>query len=210
MPPSFMDHALKDLLGLEASNLSVERGKAKPPTAKMMVSFMTRAFRRCTQDARLVVLALDDLHNADEFSWKVIRELFENTNNLLIIGTTYPEDEGNMQVEPDFWNNLNTTYKDANSFFKLELGPLNREEITSMIMKTLALRRKEVKDDVLEGVSIQSGGLPHFVNEILEHVKQQMVLDPDFEIGDVSQRMTRARKCDLDSQSTHSFSPRCR
>jgi predicted ATPase len=70
----------------------------------------------------------------------------------------------------------------------MKLGSLNREEITSMIMKTLGLQRKEVKSDVLEGVAIQSGGMPHFVNEILEHVKRQMALDPDFEITDVSEQ----------------------
>ena len=56
-----------------------------------------------------------------------------------------------------------------------------------MIMKTLGLQRKEVKDELLEGVTIQSAGMPHFVNEILEHMKRQMALDPDFEISDVSE-----------------------
>ncbi len=186
MPPSFVDHILQSLLGLEKRTTGAPSVKSKPPAARTMITFMTRAFRRCTQDAKLVVVALDDLHEADEYSWKAIREIYETTQNVLFIGTTYPEDSRNMKVEDDFWRDLTKKHQRMGRFVTIGLGQLNRDEITLMIMKSLGLRRKEVKDDVLEGVSIQSGGLPHFVNEILEHVKRQMALDPDFEISDIS------------------------
>jgi predicted ATPase len=186
MPPFFVDHALHELLGVEREKSSQADTHSKRPSTKAMVSFMARAFKRCTQDAKLVVVALDDLHYADDLSWKVIREIFETTQNVLFIGTTYPASGRKLKVEEDFLRDLDQKHRDSERFVTMKLGCLDREEITQMIMKTLGLERKEVKDEVLEGVSIQSGGMPHFVNEILEHVKRQMAVDDDFEINDVS------------------------
>lgn len=186
MAPSFADHIMQSLLGLEKKTGSGTQLKSKPPSPKTMVSFMTRAFKRCTQDARLVVVALDDLHEADEYSWKAIREIYETTQNVLFICTTYPEDSRNLRIEDDFWRDLTKKHQKTGRFVTMGLEPLNREEITSMIMKSLGLRKKEVKNDVLQGVAIQSGGFPHFVNEILEYCKQQMAEDPDFEISDLT------------------------
>ena len=189
MPSAFVDHAIHNLLGIERP-VTHSPSKMKPPSSKTMVSFMSRAFKRCTQDARLVVIALDDLHHADEFSWKVLREIFETSQNVLMIGTMYTREACDLRVESDFWKELNSKHKATKRFVPMELGSLDREEITSMIMKTLGLQRKEVKDDVLEGITIQSGGMPHFVNEILEHVKRQIAVDPDFEISDVSESLS--------------------
>ena len=186
MSPSFIEHALQSLLGVDGSGQSGnEVAKVKPPTAKMMVSFMARAFRRCTQDTKLVVVALDDLHHADDLSWKVIREIYETAKNVLFIGTSYPTDTCKLKVEQDFWDAMNHIYCEDNRFVSMTLGSLGKEEVASMIMKMLGLQRKEVKADLLEGVTIQSGGMPHFVNEILEHIKRQMAVDIDFEISEV-------------------------
>ena len=188
MPSSFVDHALHDLLGVERKGPSKATGTQKPPPTKMMVSFLSRAFKRCTQDARLVVIALDDLHNADEFSWMVIQDIFETAQNVLIIGATYPQESYQLKVQPEFMRALTEKHAANKRFVSMDLHSLNREEITSMIMKTLGLQRKEVKDDVLEGITIQSGGMPHFVNEILGFIKRQIAVNADFEMSDVSCR----------------------
>lgn len=186
MSTSFIEHALQSILGVDGSGHSEkELAKVKPPPAKTMVSFMARAFRRCTQDTKLVVVALDDLHHADDLSWKVIREIFETAHNVLFIGTSYPTDTCKLKIDQDFWDALNNVHKKENRFVSMTLGSLNKEEVASMIMKMLGFQRKEVKADLLEGVTIQSGGMPHFVNEILEHIKRQMAVDIDFEISDV-------------------------
>ena len=183
MSPAFVEYALRDLLGVDG--FKGTGSEIKPQSPKQMISFMARVFKACTQHARLVVVALDDLQNADELSWKVIKEIFETTRNVLLIGATYPLDLCDLKVEPDFWKCLTETHI-GDRFVSMKLTCLNKDEITSMIMKTLGLHRKEVKADLLEGVSIQSGGMPHFVNEILEYMKRQMSLDEDFEISDVS------------------------
>jgi hypothetical protein len=132
------------------------------------------------------VVALDGLHEADEYSWKAIREIYETTQNVLFIGTCLPEEFRTMKVDQEFWGDLTNIHKRVGRFITIGLEPLSRDEITLMIMKSLGLREKEVKGDVLDGITIQSGGLPHFVSEILEFVKRQMAEDPEFEISDLS------------------------
>jgi hypothetical protein len=186
MPPSFLEHALHFLLGIERPKTEGKDTIVKPPPPKSMVSFMARAFKRCTQDYKLVVVALDDIHHADELSWKVLREIFETSQNVLVIGTSYPTTTCKLKADPDFWAALDQEHRQSGRFASIELGCLNKEEVAIMIMKTLGLQRNEVNEDLLHGVTIQSGGMPHFVNEILEYMKRQMVVDPDFEIDDVS------------------------
>jgi Cdc6-like AAA superfamily ATPase len=181
MPSSFIDHALSHLLGLKQE----AKSKAKPPPPKIMISFLARAFKVCTQDARLVVLALDDLHHADDMSWKVIQQIFETAPNVLVIGTTYPTDNCKLNIDKAFFEELKTKHA-GKRFVSQSMKPLTKEETTLMIMKTLGLQKKEVKADLLAGVTIQSGGMPHFVNEILEQVKRQMAIDEDFEISDMT------------------------
>ena len=93
-----------------------------------------------------------------------------------------------LKVQPEFMRALTEKHAANKRFVSMDLHSLNREEITSMIMKTLGLQRKEVKDDVLEGITIQSGGMPHFVNEILGFIKRQIAVNADFEMSDVSCR----------------------
>lgn len=186
MSPSFVDHILQSLLGLDKRTQEGEKAKSRPPSPRVLTSFMVRAFKRCTQDARLVVVALDGLHEADEFSWNAIKEIYETTHNVLFIGTSLPKESRSMKIDATFLNNLTNKYQRDGRFLTVELKPLSRDEITLMIMKSLGLRRKELKKDVLDGITIQSGGLPHFVNEILEFVKRQVAEDPEFEISDLS------------------------
>ena len=41
-----------------------------------MVGTMAKVFRRCVQNVKVVMLALDDAHQCDEGSWMVLQELF--------------------------------------------------------------------------------------------------------------------------------------
>lgn len=185
MTPTFVDYALSELLGVELTQIS-NSGQNGPPTTKEMVNFLAKAFRLCTRDSKLVVLALDDIHYVDEFSWRVIQHLFAEANNILFVGAVDSASIDDLKIDPDFWEDLDGRYRTEKRFTTMKLGHLSREDILSMIMKSLGLRRKDVPDDVLDGVAIQSGGMPHFVNEILENVKKEMALDDDFELGDMT------------------------
>jgi tetratricopeptide (TPR) repeat protein len=185
MTPTFVDYALSELLGVELTQIS-NSGQNGPPSTKEMVTFLAKAFRLCTRDSKLVVLALDDVHYVDEFSWRVIQQLFTEENNILFVGAVDSGSIGDLKIDPDFWEDLDSRFRAEKRFATMKLGHLSREDILSMIMKSLGLRRKDVPDDVLEGVAIQSGGMPHFVNEILENVKKEMAADDDFELGDMT------------------------
>jgi len=152
-PSGFVDHVLHYLSGKGAGKSAV--GKA--PSMKAMVSFMTRAFRRCTQETKLVVVALDDVQYIDEMTWKVLRQVFEGCDNLLLICAFDLSRSRDLKVESDFWHVLNKKYRPAGHFVPMELGGLGKEEITVMTMKTLGLQREELSPDLLNEILIQSG-----------------------------------------------------
>jgi tetratricopeptide (TPR) repeat protein len=187
MSPSFVDYALTELLGVELTQQSTGN-RFKLPSTDEMVGFLAKAFRLCTRDSKLVILALDDIQHADEYSWRVIQELFLHEQNILFVGaanSASASSEG-LRIEPEFWEELNGKFLAAKRFSTMKLGSLSREDVTSMIMKTLGIRRKDVPDHIVDGVTIQSGGMPHFVNEILRNVQTEMAADEDFEIGDMT------------------------
>jgi tetratricopeptide (TPR) repeat protein len=186
MRPSFVDYALSELLGIDMPDKVSKESFQTIPSTEKMVTFLAQAFRLCTQGSNLVILALDDLHYADEYSWKVIQQLFLKETNILFIGAINFSSIEDLRVDQEFWKHLDEKYRAENRFVDMKLGHLNRDEITNMIMKTLGIRRKEVPDDVLDGVAIQTGGMPHFVNEILEKVKRQISTDDDFELADMT------------------------
>lgn len=170
-PSGFVDHLLHHLNG---KGTSVDRNATgKAPSMKSMVSFLSRAFIRCTQETKLVVVALDDVHQIDEMSWKVLRQVFEGTANVLMICAFDLSRSRDLKVESDFWQVLNTKYRPSGHFVPIELGGLGKEEITQMTMKTLGLQREEISSDLLNEVLIQSGGMPHFANEFLEMIKRR-------------------------------------
>jgi hypothetical protein len=185
MSPTFVDYALSELLGVELTQIC-DSGLSGPPSTEEMVAFLAKAFRLCTRDSKLVVLALDDVHHVDEFSWRVIEQLFTEEMNIFFIATVDSASISELNINPDFRNELDSCCSVEKRFITMKLGQLSRECILSMIMKSLGLRRKDVPDDVLDGVTIQSGGMPHFVNEILENVKKEMAIDEDFELADMT------------------------
>ena len=159
-PSAYVDHVLHHLSG-KGSGKSLN-GKA--PSMKAMVSFMERAFRRCTQETKLVVVALDDVQYIDEMTWKVLRQVFEGCSNVLMVCAFDLSRSRDLKVEADFWQVLNQKYRPSGHFVPMELGGLGKEEITVMTMKTLGLHREEIPADLLNEILIQSGGMPHFAN----------------------------------------------
>ncbi|KAL3919907.1 MAG: hypothetical protein SGILL_003519 [Bacillariaceae sp.] len=185
MTPTFVDYALSELLGVELTQISTPSQNC-PSSTEEMVSFLSKAFRLCTRDSKLVILALDDVHYVDEYSWNVVEQLFKQENNILFVGAVDSSSIKDLRIDEKFWYALDGQHRIEKRFETMKLGLLSRSDITSMIMKSLGLRRKDIPDDVLDGVTIQSGGLPCFVNEILENVKREMALDEDFELSDMT------------------------
>mmetsp|Transcript_56061 Transcript_56061/g.135728 ORF Transcript_56061/g.135728 Transcript_56061/m.135728 type:complete len:859 (-) Transcript_56061:120-2696(-) len=186
MQSSFVDYALRELLGVELVDEESKPSQVVPPPPDEMVEFLRRAFLLCSREAKLVIVALDDINLTDEYSWKVIQKLFLTDSNILFIATMDSQSSDSMNIDKKFWNDLNDKYTSQERYETIKIGVMKRDEIASMVMKSLGLRRKNVPEDFLDGLTIQSGGMPYFVSDVLEMVKKQMESVEDFDLGDTA------------------------
>jgi class 3 adenylate cyclase len=160
----------------EIKSLSV-RSKAAAAAISEMSSFIAQIFRTCSREASLMLIAIDDIHHADTASWQVLRYLFENLDNILIIGTNYATSNYTLHIDKSFAEALNSAYLDNGRFVNIELGPLSQAELELLTMKTLGLQSDEVSPQTLSEVVNQSGGSPHFASKILKDIKERMAGD---------------------------------
>mmetsp|Transcript_14864 Transcript_14864/g.20999 ORF Transcript_14864/g.20999 Transcript_14864/m.20999 type:complete len:1620 (-) Transcript_14864:2986-7845(-) len=177
-PPEFIELVGHHLLGIDMETLTMLQGgkktKGKPPSPQATVNFMAQAFQMCTKKASLVVIALDDVHQMDEMSWKVLQKLFITSRNLLIVCTSRPQtSQCKLSVDETFWNDLNHRYLEQKRFLPIKLPPLCKEDIRTMIATELKVEESEIADRFHDDVFSQSGGMPHFAIEILENVKRK-------------------------------------
>lgn len=138
-----------------------------------LTSQMARVIMTCVKSSDLLVMAVDDSQEVDEMSWKVLRILFERAGNVLVICTARPLKAHSLNIEESFWNELMTRYRLDNRFFYMELKPLSRREMQSMVEKTLGLSAAQVNPQLVDNVLKQSRGMPHIANEILESIQRQ-------------------------------------
>jgi hypothetical protein len=138
-----------------------------------LASQMARAIMKFIEATHLLVVAVDDIHEVDEMSWRVLRIIFETAGNVLIICTARPLQLHTLNIEESFWNDLMTRYRLENRFVSMELKPLSRKEMQSMVEKTLRLSAAQVNQQLVDDVLNQSRGMPHIANEILESIQRQ-------------------------------------
>lgn len=172
-PAAFEELVGHHLLGVEYKPRDSFSNRVKGSNMKSLVVFMAKAFKRCTQEASLVVVALDDVHNMDEMSWKVVQELFDTTSNILFLCTSRPLSTYRLLVGDEFWHELNGKYKAEDRFQIMTVERLQDSEVKTMIAKTLGLQEREISSTLLNDVLMQSNGMPHFANEILETMKRR-------------------------------------
>jgi len=171
-PPEFAELIGHHLLGIDIPTTKKQQVR-RLGGMKSLISFMTRAFLRCIQDASLVVVALDDIQYMDEMSWKVVQEIFETTENIMLISPTRGDAEFTLFIDRDFWGKLNDVHEMNMRFSLIRLDKLYEEEILHMIAKTLGLQTKDVSSKLHHNVLTQSQGMPLFANEILESMKRR-------------------------------------
>jgi class 3 adenylate cyclase len=99
-----------------------------------------------------IVLAFEDLHWADPTSLDLMHALAERGAQapLLIIATTRPEFRPPWRVNPHH--------------SAISLSPLDRAQVARMVYKLAS--RRALSQEVIEGVSERSGGVPLFVEEV--------------------------------------------
>jgi predicted ATPase len=180
-PPEFAEIVSQHLQLVTDMNTPAQddnsRSNEKATASSSLVSFMAKVFLRCTEESSLVLIALDNVHQTDEMSWKVIQELFETGTKLLIFCTSRPLSTYSLAVDKVFWSDLNDSYERKGRFVKFDLEPLSKEEVLSMIAMSVNVHEDEVSEDVLNDVFTQSGGMPQYVNELMETAKRHHSVD---------------------------------
>ena len=169
-PPEFMEVVGKRLLGLRSAvGPSTEN---KPPDLNKIVIFMADAFLRCTQHADLVLLALDDVHEMDEMSWKVVQLIFERSKNVLTFCGSRPPSTNPLAVDNTFWSELQGAYKECGRYIGISLGPFSEEDVREMIGQHLDIKADEIDSSFWRNVFTTSGGMPHYLSYVLETIKR--------------------------------------
>lgn len=166
-PEPVLQHSHYYLFGIDYDPM------LKPPSMRSIASFISMVVARCFDGINLGLIAIDDIDRTDLYSWKVLRQLFETTENILIIGTKSASADMTVRVEKDFWDGLNNFYSTNGRFAEIKLDRLNEDEIATMTMQVLGLQRKEVTQKLLDEVLVQSGGVPLFADKILGTIKAE-------------------------------------
>lgn len=167
-PTSFLEYTKALIFGDDQTQAEI-----LPELDASMVSTLTSAFKRCNSNLRLGVLAIDDAHQCDEASWLVFQELFESADNLLFMGTTSASNLVDMKINKIFLKDLEDKHAKDGRYHPIELGNLSREEVLQMIMKSMALQKSDVTDQMLDSVFKQSLGMPMVANDLITDLKEK-------------------------------------
>lgn len=166
-PNEFADLFARHVLGLANKDGEGDRAHIANFTIASSVTYLVKLFQRWIRHAQLAVLALDDVHFMDAISWQVVQKLLESTRNLFVVCTSRPISSYKLEVDTDFWEELNGKYKTEGRYAYMELYRLNTDEIRTMIAKRLNLDEQEIDESFHRDIFTQSGGMPAFAHEIL-------------------------------------------
>lgn len=144
-----------------------------PELDDSMITKLAAAFHRCIQNLKLCILAIDDAHQCDEASWLVFEELFQSSDNLLMIGTTSSTTIADMKINKQFMSQLEDVYAKVGRYHVMALNNLSKDEVTHMIMKSMALQKQQVTESILDSVYNQSLGMPLVANELITELKER-------------------------------------
>ncbi|KAL3763332.1 hypothetical protein ACHAW5_010999 [Stephanodiscus triporus] len=172
-PPEFMEVVGKRFLGIRGGNKDDSATQSESPTLQIqsVIKFMADAFIRCTKNANLVLLALDDVQWMDELSWKVVQTIFERAENVLILCGSRPP-SSSLTMDPIFFSDLQGQFQKEGRFFEISLAPLNESEVKDMIADTLKIMSDEIDASFSRNVFTTSGGMPHYLGYILDAIKR--------------------------------------
>jgi predicted ATPase len=171
-PAEFFEIAGRRLLGIHDLNTTDRKEAVHKSNMELIVDVMARAFIRCTAHADLVMMVLDDIHLLDELSWKVVKTLFEQANNLFLICASRPLKSYKIEVDPLFWAELHEVYTRELRFSNMFLTGLPEHEILHLISKRLGVRTSDIDRCFCVDLHAKSGGMPHFAVQMLDSIKR--------------------------------------
>ena len=127
---------------------------------------LVAAFLHCTGEYGLVLLSLDDVSGMDEMSWKILQRLYERASNLLVIATA--RNEFDLNINGDFWADLNEEGIDSGRFRHLRMAPMNLEDVEELVCKRLCKVPSDLDETISKTIQCQSRGNPLLACEILD------------------------------------------
>lgn len=132
-----------------------------------IASYVVNAFLNCTVSFDLVILALDEVANMDEMSWKIVELLFNNSQNMLILATTKHMDQAVMKASEDFWTQLHVEGVDSGHFKEISLDAIPQSDVEQLVANRLGQREREADPQVSRDVFMESGELPNITSELV-------------------------------------------
>jgi len=162
-PLEFVEVVGKRLLGIK--NLVNAHVASGTPNLDSIVDFLADAFIRCTKHVDLVILALDDAHEMDQMSWKVVQTIFERGENVLTLCGSRPPSTNPLAVDPGFWADLHDSYLKKGRFVEIDLQPLSEGEVRDLIAVSLNLSVKEIDSSFWLNIFNTTGGMPHYLSK---------------------------------------------
>jgi predicted ATPase len=145
--------------------------KKKAPLLNEIIDFMAKVFNYCTCDADITIIAIDDMHNCDTFSWKVLQKIFDTSENVLFVCGSRPFNSI-FNVDNEFWSDLNGAQKEYGRFDDLHMGPLNQFDLATMASYLLSCSIEELDTQFLKDIFNHTQGMPHFAYQALENCKR--------------------------------------
>ena len=173
-PPEFLElvhHVLR--VDIHLSSKGDEKPAPKTDESKLqgLVNAIALVFQTCIESVDVTIIALDDAHLLDKMSWKVLIRLFETAPNIFILCTSRPLPNYKLAIDDETWNVLHSTYSEDGRFIPLRIGLLSLEEVKTLTADTLSINANDLSDRLHRAVFTQSGGMPHYANEILQSMK---------------------------------------
>jgi predicted ATPase len=99
-------------------------------------------------------------------SWKILQRLYQRANNLLVVAAARTEFD--LNINGDFWGELNEDGIDTGRFQHLRIGPMPLDDVGELACKRLGKSFSELDDTISKTIQRQSGGNPLLACEILD------------------------------------------
>ena len=147
----------------------------KGPAISEVVSFLSKAFVKCTSHINLVILALDDVQWMDSESWNVIQSLFETGQNVLILCGTRSSNK--LSIQNEFWNDLCEKYKYQDRYFETNMSPFIETDVLDLVAKSFSCRSRDIDEKVSKEIFLHSEGIPIFASEIIKTCRKMKLLE---------------------------------
>ena len=171
-PPEIVETVGRRFLGLRETDKHNKTPNLKLLDLQKVVTFLADVFIRCTKDADLVLLSLDDVHWMDEMSWKVIDTIFKRGNNVLTLCGSRPTSSNPLTVDARFWSDLQGPQRELGRYSEFCLSPFTEAEVKELIAETLDFKPSEIDDSFSHNLFTTSAGMPHYLSYVLDNIKR--------------------------------------